>query len=224
MSTTQSLTGHTVIRVGLFGRDAQHKRWMCSETWVRPGSAALSEAFAAYSLIWPQMLTPFGTSIPSLTYTSATSFYDYLFPRETVGFYRSSLAVVSGPLLNVNAPEASFRLQRVGADGAATFLGRITYPIRTDTFYTDLPHRRHLNLAVLEPLRLAAQNSWFKTLTLGGLTWVNSIIHRRTMTWTPLTSWRLLANPVRVWQRWRNYPEPGHVPAQDILYHPSELL
>jgi hypothetical protein len=87
----------------------------------------------------------------------------------------------------------------------STGVGRICFPILTDTYYTDLPHRRHVDVSTLAPLIAANLELRPKSFTLFGTVYTNVIFNRRLMTYTPLHNYQLLENPVRVWQRWREY-------------------
>jgi hypothetical protein len=147
-------------------------------------------------------------------------FWQQLWPKP--GVHESPIPVQPFSL-NLNAPEASFRLQRVGSSGA---LGLIRLPILSDSSYTDLPHRRRVNVAILAPLMAANLGAAPMSITSGGRTYTNVIFNRSTFTWDTVATYRLLPSTCRVWQRWRPFdiarlaaeraflvPEPINYPA-----------
>lgn len=138
----------------------------------------------------------------------------YFPPNHTPGGFRSSL--------NPAAPEACFRLQRVGASDGGEKLGRILFPILWDHYYTDLPHRRHVNVAPLQAYLDAAPFTNSIVPFGSSRTYKRVIFHRATMTWTLVTSLRLLENPIRKWQRYAVYNHTPF-PARDAKFYPQEV-
>lgn len=120
--------------------------------------------------------------------------------------------------LNIHAPEAAARLQRVGASGA---LGRTCYPIVDDSLFTDLPHRRRVNVPLLQKRLDDVIATWNQPEVLFGRRFYRCIWHKKSATWEPVVGWRVLPNTIRIWQRWKQFPLPKHVGNQQI-YRPDE--
>jgi hypothetical protein len=162
-----------------------------------------------------EMRMPFGPSNVNL-YNFTTPITDLY--NNSAPFFSASpvTASPSAHHLNPNAPEACFRLQRVGADGS---LGRILFPILTDDYYLDLPHRRQIDVATLQPLIDANLGGHGFSYSIGDMTLQNVIYHSRLGTYSNVVSYRLLPNPIRKWQRWRSYPPAAGV-RDDHTWHP----
>lgn len=191
--------------VGIF--DSHFRRALFSETWLSTQPEVTTAATVTALTGAAVRLNSFWAgSFPRPTYTGR-GFIERLWPNP-----RWSNLQIVGPgflhsTLNINAPEAAFRLQRVGDSDA---VGRLTLPILLDTWFTDLPHRRHVDMANFLPRVREVNSSWQNELNLFGRTYTNVIFHRRSWTWTPVESYRLLENPVRIWERWRTYTQPPH--------------
>lgn len=83
----------------------------------------------------------------------------------------------------------------------------MTPPILLDSWFTDLPRRRHIDMGRFGPLVPAVGAGWPSTVfDQFGRRYDNVIFHRKTLTWTPLTHYELHPNPVRIWQRWKPVP------------------
>lgn len=97
------------------------------------------------------------------------------------------------------APEAAFLLRRVGAGAPSHVRGRNFVPCPTDSQYTDLPHRRHLDISAapittsVALLNTAVSNpaSLFREV----------LINRKTGGAWDVTSYSIADRPGRVWQR-----------------------
>jgi hypothetical protein len=210
-----------LYRVGLYVVDSHSRRALFSETWLSEDPEIMDPAFGiTLQLIAVLMRTPFGNHA-SLMYTNYLPFYERIYPQQALFTNFTAATPAGSPPLNPNAPEAAFRLRRVGASGTSQ-IGRICYPILDDTFYTDLPHRRHVDVATLSTyLSAAADPLRFTRVPSGGRVYKQVIFNRRQLTWTPVTHYELMSNPVRIWQRWRGYDIPDRV-AQDVHYQPPE--
>lgn len=208
----------TVARFGLRCTDYNGVRVFFSETWSCPN--------------WPAAAPPPSTLATARTFAlglpfGLTSAADYRFmPNYARIIYplgKPATASNGRPIggtgqFSTTAPEAAFRLQRVGASGG---LGRITFPILNDTAFTDLPRRRHINVSDWQPLLDANFNTWPNTVTISGFVWTNCIWHWRTLTPEPVTTHRVLANPTRIWQRWEGYDWDAREP-NDRFWAPDE--
>jgi len=123
------------------------------------------------------------------------NFWEQLWPRPEL---HESTIPVQPFFPNLAAPEASFRLQRVGASGK---FGGIRLPIIDDRSFTDRPHRRRVDVATLAPLMAINLGAQPMSVTSGGRTYQNVIFNRKLMTWDNVVSYQLLESTCRVWQR-----------------------
>lgn len=127
--------------------------------------------------------------------------------------------------LNPNAPEAALRLRRVGGSGTDVY-GRVCFPIFDDSYFSDLPHRRHISPAVQLPLWPDHGFGDFPFQWTGhGRVYTNCIWHAEGVGWEPVVGRVLMPNPVRVWNRLRVHPDPGpglhltdYVPQERTVY------
>lgn len=124
-----------------------------------------------------------------------------------------------GPVLNTHAKEAAVRLQRVGADGS---LGRIFLPILDDTWFTDPPHRRHIDASHWNSLLPSGLGGGPFTWTHTSRTYHLAIVHRKDLSWTQVTSYNVLPSVCRIWNRWRPYNNALYH-AEDTKWVPEEL-
>lgn len=210
-----------LYRTGLYAVDSNHKRALFSETWLSTDPEAVDHnTFNTLRLCAVLMQTPFGTR-PHLTYTNYLTFSERLYPVQLLADHFSATPIPGAPPLNANAPEAAFRLRRVGATGDRPY-GRICYPILDDTYFTDLPHRRHIDVATLSGyLSAAAEPLRFTRTSPEGRVYKQVVFNRSDLTWVNVTHYDLQPNPVRIWQRWRNYDAVDRA-ARDSTYQPPE--
>lgn len=213
----------TVARVGIYSIDAAHRRWFASETWAADDAVPEFVINTVSTVMMPYLRLPFGTAAGAPQYSAAVRFYQQIYPPNGVHFYAVGMNPPVGPRLNDSAPEAAFRLQRVGVAGSGAPPGRICYPILSDASFTDLPHRRRVNLSVLAPQLASAWSSRPYHITTFGYTMHLALWHRRSLSWTQVESHQLLQNPVRIWERWRRYPNEGHTLSEDARWSPPEL-
>jgi len=135
-------------------------------------------------------------------------FWEQLLPKPNV----QEVPLLVEPFgLNPAAPEASFRLQRVGAAGG---IGLIRPPIVDDGTFVDRPHRRRINLSTYAPLMAANLGAQPMTVTSGGRTYLNVIFSRVDHSWEPVSFYRLLPSTCRVWQRAEPYVISAHPTAR----------
>lgn len=206
-----------LYRCGITARDNNDHRFISSYTWLTtdPHDASTNAALLFFAL---QLAAPFASLNSTLRYTPVQRFAEEIWPQPR--FLASSGTPSPWPQgLNVNAPEACFRLQRVGAAGG---LGRTLLPILSDDWYLDLPHRRRIDRNYLEPLLLAGLGTFPTSQTAGSRTYKQVIFHRKDFTWEQVTTYRLLDNPCRRWQRWRTYP-PSPPRSDDATWVPDEV-
>lgn len=208
-----------LYRIGRMELTRYHMRAFWGETWVtlQPDLNTATNALFL-TVISNLYIQPFGNFVGSPAYSTRT-FVNQLYPFvqqiiKPVDFtFGSSLP--APPI----AREAGFRLQRVGG---LTALGRYSPPIPNDSFYTDLPHRRHVNTSLLQSwIDGTRTNPAYFTQTWNGRTYTNVIFHRKTKTWTPVTAHRIMPNPVRYWERLKDYDPTAHE-SSDLDFCPPE--
>lgn len=207
-------------RVGMVSIDVNHRRAFWSETWVAT-TAAPSDALVSADLAFcaGMLGSPFGNQHASLIYNGQLVI-DELFPRvkNLRGYSQSYL--LPQTVLNPAAPEAGFRLQRVGASGRP---GRLCPPIQSDDWFTDLPRRRHVKADDLQDLLDNPLYQHPQSVTgPSGRTYQNCIIRRNTLAYEPVTHYIIQPNPVRFWSRWREYDITSR-PISDRTFTPNEL-
>lgn len=208
-----------IYRTGRAGIDKNRKRYLFSWTWVSTDPPhALDAIGTVLSNLSDYLVFPFGFgAVPK--YGATHFFGDQVWPYPLRISGSTVLPFFGTVQLNAAAPEACFRLQRVGAAGG---LGRILFPIPDDAWYTDLPHRRHINTAPLQALLDVYLTPFIGPYSGSGRTYRSCIFHRRTQSYELVTDHRLLENPVRVWQRWRTYDYVGrHL--NDAPFVPDEM-
>jgi hypothetical protein len=212
-----------LFRLGLCKTDANGHRSLFGETWL--SEDPLTDETTQHSLLnfeAGRLIGALGFDA-DYRYSGWNVFVDEIFPRHRVITNLISTVASTGAPLNINAPEACFRLQRVGVDAAASKgIGRICLPILTDASFTDLPHRRQVDTATVSALVAANIEMHPKSRTVSGKTYSKVIFSRSDLTWTPLDHYNLLPNPVRLWQRWRTY-DYAHRADADATYTPREL-
>lgn len=205
---------------GMYGLDAERRRWMWGETWYFEPipTPAFVQTVWAYDRAF--VSAPFGRGGPWGDYDLGRTFGNKLWPSPTTTQPVRFLAAPFGPRLNDAAPEAALRLQRVGGTPPAQVLGRLCYPILNDAMFVDRPKRRTVNAAGLQ---VELDAAWANRQ----LHWQNGNEHawcviysRKTDVVTPVTSYRVMPNPVRLWQRFRPYPQKYHTPAVDRFWYP----
>lgn len=214
-----SLGTKQFFRVGVFAitGTTNKRRAIVSQTWmldplptIPPGRAS-HIAFAANMLL--NACSPHGADDLHLW----QPFNQQIWPSFSLSTPMSFGPV--GTPLNVAAPEAALRLQRVGADGS---LGRIGFPILNDAWFTDRPHRRQVDLALVNSRFASGLYASPQSFTFAGGIIQNVIIHRAAKTYSLVDHFDLLPNPVRYWKRWAGYDFAGrHV--DDNLWGPDNL-
>lgn len=212
-----------LYRTGRSLVDSNFHRYIFGETWASTDpEGPLIDLTTVLGTRANQMATPFGVHA-GLLYTNGASYWERIFPkRQVLSLINTTPRPFVTPL-NAAAPEAAFRLQRVGAHvSGSRGIGRLCLPILTDTYYLDLPHRRHVDVATLAPFIAANIEVLPKSITYNGRTYTNCIFDRRDLSWTPLDHYNLLPNPVRIWQRWRTY-DYVHRGTRDSTWSPQEL-
>jgi hypothetical protein len=75
-----------------------------------------------------------------------------------------------------------------------------------DGTFTDIPHRRHVDLATYAPALAAVMGTDPMTVTSSGRTYHNVVFNRRTFLWEAVASYRLERSTCRVWQRSHIFP------------------
>lgn len=191
-------------------------RFLASETMVSttPGESIATVGITA--TVWANVWKfPFGTG-EGYSLWQANAGWVRLWPSQNQIFTPVAQQAIA---LNSTAPEACFRLQRVGA---ANGLGRINLPILADKYFTDLPHRRHVTVSDLQPLLDARVAAWANPIGGPAQSFYRAIVHRRQKTWEPVVRYQLLRNPTRIWRRWRQYDfeERGEI---DSTWAPDEF-
>jgi len=193
------VTPFWLYRAGVDCRCFGPHRVLFSETWrTEDPPVSTVNTRAGLNLAAQRLHSIFGFTSNEPVWFSR-SFWEQLWPKPSV---LENVMDVELAQLNPAAPEACFRLQRVGASSA---LGLIRVPICSDLSFTDLPHRRHVDVATLAPLMAANLGSFPMSFASGGRTYTNVIFNRRDFTYEPVASYRLLESTCRVWQRWRLY-------------------
>jgi hypothetical protein len=209
-------TSPVIGQSGIVGRPTDHHRYMFSQTWLAEFTTWNPFTWTVLmQIVANQLLNPFGNASPNI-YDFTRTFIDLLHPAPPVFTSRLGVVQAGATPLNPAAPEASFRLQRVGADGS---LGRLAFPILVDDYYLDLPHRRQIDVGAVDAELNVGLRTHPLTFTTAGMTMTNIIWHRSLGTWTNVVSYRLLPNPIRKWQRSRTYPPSAGV-RDDGTWHP----
>lgn len=192
-----------IYRCGLAAWDVNKHKAIFSHTWRSDDPETANTPYELAALAG-QLIYIFNTYEADLTYGNWRAFGERIYPRRKILW-----TVLTSPTafaeLNPNAPEAAFRLQRVGAAGS---VGHIFAPIRSDRYYLDLPHRRKVNVELLAPLLAEGIDRAPKTFSGYLRTYTNVLVHRHDMTTELVVAHRLLPNPCRVWKRWRELPRP----------------
>lgn len=209
-----------LFRIGSYGVGTdptthQVRRWLFTETWATsslPDDAWWSRN-AHYFGGWYGY--PYGTYGPPCF---GQLLVQQLRPYPTRTIVAPNI-FATGPMQGLGdlAPEAALRLQRVGAAGE---LGRVCIPIPVRTFYTDVPHCRHINVPLVQGYLNQGIFASASAYTFDGITCRRVIFSRSTETAVNVVSYRLLANPVRIWRRWRRYDATAHTPP-DTLFIPN---
>lgn len=212
-----------LYRTGLNWIDVNGHRAILSETWISeepPVSEIQTYIFFQYA--GQRLATPFGTGdVPHYLFATTRWFGEELHPQVRVITNLQDHNVANQPVLSSTAPEACFRLQRVGAATSGARPGRIAYPILEDRWFTDLPRRRHVDVDYLRPHLEANLDNWPNELNWPGRTFKNVIFHRKSFTWTLVDHYELQPSTCRLWQRWHTYPpKPGHT--NDARWSPDE--
>lgn len=200
------------------------QRAIWSHTWISfndPGSGRDGIVENGYHPVGHYVLfAPFGTSLQPSLQSLGHAFVQRIFPD-----HQGKPLLLSQPnahgQLGVGAPEAAFRLHRVGASGPQSNDGRIHIPILSDSWFVDVPRRRRVNVALLQPLLDAQNNPSMHQFSFFGRTFYDVVFHRRTTTWTPVTRWVLKPSAARFWQRWRGYDESTRQ-GTDSTFIPNE--
>jgi hypothetical protein len=214
-----------IYRLGIAGSDQNSKRWMVSQTWATSTPPASSgPPVTIFRSVAQSMRRPFG-NVAGLKYDGYNAWSEEIYPKrrliEAPSLFPSSLR----ESLNVQAEEASFRLQRVGLSvSGSKGIGRVCFPILTDTYYTDVPKRRHVDVATLAPLLASSTFGNLFTFTAFGITYTNVVFSRWSMELTPVDHFELQENPVRIWQRWRTYNYAGRHVADETWKGPQLLI
>lgn len=169
----------------------------------------------AVGTLMVSMTAPYGFSLDGSLYFFH-SFVERIWPGPKWTTNSTSPGLSN---LAPTSPECSARLQRVGASGG---LGRTCIPILKDSMYTDLPHKRHMDVATWEPIMQAALAPTLTPITVAGRTYTNVIFHRKDLTWEPVIGYTLKPNPIRIWQRWRHY-DVAHRLSLDRAFIPPEV-
>lgn len=207
-----------IYRVGLYSTDYRSRRFLASETWLSE-TEEVSEALtaAALSTLLPRYTDPFGFG-SVYGFHGCGTIMQRIWPSHHLFTTPDLTPDIFGTPLNDQAEEAALRLQRVGASGSFR-PGRLPFPIVSDDFYTDLPHRRHVDVATIDGLLDAGLRTWPLSITSSGRTYTNVLYRRSTFEWEAVDHYSLLVNPIRIWQRWRVYDWP-HRAASDDTYTP----
>jgi len=212
-----------LYRTGLYFLDGFAKRAMFGETWLSTDvEASVTDVNLEMNAANELLKHPFTSAAGMPAYAQYSKFVEIIYPRHKIltGFNWSPM---SGTILNPDAPEAAFRLQRVGAlASGSSGVGRLCPPIHLDNWYTDVPQRRHVDLSVLAPKIAAGIETFPKVRTRSGRTYTNVVFNFRALTWTAVDHYNLITNPVRIWNRWRTY-DYVHRHAKDNVYSPWEL-
>lgn len=204
-----SLNGCKVVYVGWQVYDVNFRRAIVGTTWVLPPQlpdmvvrqADLNNMCSAMRYTSPAN-QPFNLRGWSLL-------QEQVYPTR-IRYNQIPLArSVTARPLNPNAPEAAWRLQRVGVSGAGK-PGLLRYPIFDDSSFADLPRRRH----VITPSALPFPGGGFggdphEYRGVFNQYWYHAIIRRDANSWEKVDHLTMLPNPIRIWQRWRQYEDDG---------------
>lgn len=192
-------------------------RALWGETWLTEDPPIGGHSQAEISSVSSRLRAPFGVAADR-PFIKSVFFFDLLWPppARSTGTLQAPSALTG--TLNPAAPEAAFRLQRVGASGR---FGRIAVPILEDKWFADLPHRRHVDMEFLAPLVMSDPFLYpMSFTTFLGRHFQNVLFNRRNHTWEPIVRYELHPNPIRIWNRWRPTPTPPHVEGSP-LWAPS---
>lgn len=212
---------HWVYRVGLYFVDRNGHRAMFSETWLSEQPEDNLNLVAGDMISIMQRLRFMFGPTPNPQVSLWRGFWNRIYPAP-INAHNLYLGrdLVSTPL-NVNAPEAALRLQRVGAKGDRTYCGRITVPVLDDTWFVDLPHRRRINLELVNSWLDAGIRTMWQSFTIRSRTYTHVVYSRRDSSWASVTAYILRPSTVRIWQRWRTY-DPTNRPGNDATFAPDE--
>ena len=144
----------------------------------------------------------------------SSHFWEQIWPKPNV---QEIPINVEGWLANSAAPEACFRLQRVGATGR---VGQIRLPILDDTTFTDRPHRRRIDVGTYRPLMNANLGTWPQTFVYLTRTFFNVIFDRRSFTWDNVDHYELRESTSRQWQRLKIF-DPARLAAARTWHLPE---
>ncbi len=210
----------SLYRIGLVAVDHNGHRFMISETWVSDDAdIPTPPTTTLFRPIGQRLRRIFGVG-NGLDYTTmGNAWSEELYPHHRILEGPFGGPFVTTPVLNVNAPEAAVRLRRVGSTGSGTTpVGRMLVPMQDDRWFTDIPHRRHVDAASLQTLVDANLNTQPLVQTIGGHTYTCCIWHRSTQTYTPVDHYEVSDKVSRVWKRWRTY-DYAHRTLPDAAWH-----
>lgn len=174
---------------------AGNRHVVCTESWLSltPPNTP-DDSFQAMRICAQRLRFPFG--FPSTEgWDFPVRYSEQIWPKP--GAVLGPIDVFPG-LLNLNAPEASFRLQRVGASGK---LGLVRLPILDDATFVDPPHRRRIDVSVWGPALAANMGTASQSVTWNGRTYQNVIYDRFDQSWENVVGYQLQPSTCRVWQR-----------------------
>lgn len=194
-----------ILRTGIYGVTPNNRHFIFSQTWQTFQTPITTPLLVPiyYNPSMAYLKHPFSDTRHDTTFAQA--FVQQIYPRPERSFTFINTSHASNPglgYLNESAPEASFRLQRVGAGVTPPKLGRINLPILDDATFTDLPHRRHVDASYWNSVLLLGTDPSHFTYTAFGHTFTNVIWHRESLSWTAVTGFRVLENTTRCWKRW----------------------
>lgn len=196
-----------LYNIGIVGTDFHSKRFSVSQTWLSTDDDhGVAPSIFLFRSIGQQLRQCLGVYAPFDYTFLANAWSEEVFPHQRTIEKPFTYAQPGPVCLNVQAPEAALRLQRVGVTASgSTGVGHIRLPILNDSEFTDLPHRRHVDPSVLQPKVNANLETFAKVVTFGGRTYTNVVFNRRLFTWTPVDHFTVLPSVSRVWQRFRTY-------------------
>lgn len=195
-----SMGNKLFFRAGVTHLTSVGYRAMVTQTWCLDPLPTNPIAYASlYAYTWTRLLEamqPHGTDDLHLWQPFIQQIWPTISSSSPVMFS----PVIGGATLNAAAPEAAVRLQRVGADGS---LGRMAWPITDDSWFTDRPHRRHVDVSHINSRFQFGLFAAPQSYSFVGGTITNVIIHRAAKTYSPVDHFEVLDNPIRIWARWR---------------------
>lgn len=212
-----------LYRVGLHWTDHERRRYFVTQTIASTEpEVSQNQTLQGLLFFFEQMRYPFGGATDAV-YGHCYPRYQRFWPTPgwTVGLNMTIAPNASHDLFS-GAPEAAFRLQRVGAYGSRS-IGRMSYPILASDWFTDPPHFRHVDVDRFNAELADGLNSHEQQYTYLGRTYVNVILTRRDMSIEPVVAFRVLENPVRLWRRSRPY-YPAQHENPDVTYIPQQGL